>query len=126
MTRKQVARLLAAVACLGFLGTAGLHSTGYDSAVRLAEQVPGVIGEVIPMIWLAFSIDLAVIGLIVGILVVRPRDVARPILVVSSICPFAAAGLQLASIGFVPPTAILIGLGIVTLAGAVVWPGDSQ
>ena len=51
MTRDQVGRLLAAVACLGFLGTAGLHSTGYDSAVRLGNEVnrPASIGE--PIVW---------------------------------------------------------------------------
>lgn len=123
MTRDQVGRLLAAVACLGFLGTAGLHSTGYDSAVRLGNEVPGVMGEAIPMLWLGFSFDLAVLGLIIGVLVARPRDVARPILAIAALCPFSAAGLQLAFIGFVPPTAILIVLGVVTWAGAVVWSG---
>ena len=75
------------------------------------------------MLWLAFSFDLAVLGLIIGVLVARPRDVARPILVIAALCPFSAAGLQLSFIGFVPPTAILIVLGVVTWAGAVVWSG---
>ena len=125
MTRNRVARLLTGLAGLGFVGTAALHSTGYDSIVRLAKDVPGVMGEVMPALWLAFSFDLTVLGLIVGILAIRPAQVARPILVVAALCPFGAAGLQLQYIGFVPPTAILIALGVLTWAGAAVWPGRS-
>lgn len=123
MMRERVARFLAGVAFLGFLGTAALHSTAYDSVVRLAEDVPGFMGRVMPALWLAFSLGLTVLGLIVGILAWRPRDVARPILAITALFPLSAAGLQLRFIGFVPPTGILIALGALTWASAAVWPG---
>jgi len=122
MTRSRVARLLAGLACFGFLGTAALHSTGYGSVSRLAADVPGVMGQVMPALWLVFSVDLTVLGLIVGVLTVRQSDVARPILVIAAACPLAAAGLQIRFIGFIPPTALLIGLGALALVGAATWP----
>jgi len=125
MKRERVARYLTGLACLGFLGTAALHSTGYGSVVRQAKDVPGIMGDVMPALWLAFSLDLTVIGAIVGVVALRPRDVARPILVIAALCPLSAAGLQLRFIGFVPPTGILLFLGILTCLGAAAWPGRS-
>ena len=125
MTRRQGARLLAGLSALGFLGTAGLHSTGYDSVARLARDVPGMMGQVMPALWLIFSLDLTILGLIVGVLVLRPADVARPILMIAALCPLAAAGLQVRFIGFVPPTALLVVLGVLTLASAATWPPRS-
>jgi hypothetical protein len=123
MTRERVARFLVGLAFLVFLGTAALHSTGYDSVVRLAKDVPGLMGRVMPGLWLSLSFDLTVLGLIVGILAWRPRDVARPILAIAGLCPLSAAGLQLRFIGFVPPTGILLVLGVLTWTTAAVWPG---
>ena len=121
MTRDRGARLLAGLAAFGFLGTAALHSTGYDSIVHMAKNVPGFLGHVMPALWLAFSLDLTVLGLIVGILALRPADVGRPILVIAALCPLAAAGLQLKFIGFIPPTGLLIALGVLTWASAAMW-----
>jgi hypothetical protein len=38
---------------------------------------------------------------------------------------FAAAGLQLRFIGFVPPTAILLGVALVTLTAAAVMDAET-
>jgi hypothetical protein len=122
MTRSRVARLLAWLASFGFLGTAVLHSTGYGAVSRLAPEVPGVMGQVTPALWIVFSVDLAVLGLIVGVLASRKNDVARAILVIAAVCPLAAAGLQIRFIGFIPPTALLIGLGVLAVAAAAAWP----
>lgn len=124
MTRQRWARILAGLTALGFVGTAALHATGYRSVVGLAEEVPGIMGDVMPALWLVFSSDLTVLGLIVGVLALRPRDVARPILVIAALCPLAAAGLQLRSIGFVPPTGILIAVGLLAWASAAVWSSE--
>jgi hypothetical protein len=40
------------------------------------------------------------------------------ILVIAAICPLAAAGLQIRFLGFIGPTAILLGVGILTLVAA--------
>jgi hypothetical protein len=120
-TRNRAARVLTGVLCLGFLATAALHSTGYSSVVSLASEVQGTMGDLMPALWLAFAVDLAVLGLIVGVLAVRAPQGARPILVVIALCPFAAAALQLRFIGFIPPTALLIGLGVLSWVDAAVW-----
>ena len=122
MTRHRRARLLTGLSALGFLGTAWLHSTGYDSVVRVASDVPGMMGQIMPGLWLIFSFDLTTLGLILGVLALRPAEVARPILVIAALCPLAAAGLQVRFIGFVPPTALLLSVGVLTLLSAVAWP----
>jgi len=122
MTRFRSARCLTGLASFGFLSTAALHSTGYDSIVDLSRDVPGAMGAVMPALWLVFSSDLAVLGLIVGVLAIRPTDVARPVLTIAACCPLVAAGLQLRFIGFVPPTALLLALGVLTFVSAAVWP----
>lgn len=126
MTRHDLGRSLAALAALGFLATAGLHSTGYDAVTRLAADVPSDLGPVMPALWLMFSIDLVIIGLIVAIVAYRPAPAARIMLVVAALSPLAAAGLQLRFIGFVPPTAILLAVGAVTLGAAAVLPQESR
>jgi len=121
MTRGQAGRALAGLAALGLLGTAVLHGSG-TSVVRLAEESPGVLRKVVPALWLAFSFDLTVVGLIVAVTAFRPDTSSRAILVVASACPFAAAALQLHYIGVVPSTAIPIAVGLLTMAGAAALP----
>jgi hypothetical protein len=75
-----------------------------------------------PALWLIFSVDLAVLGMIVGVLAFRKNDLARPILLIAAACPLAAAGLQIRFIGFIPPTALLIGLGALAVVAAATWP----
>lgn len=74
MTRDRGARLLAGVAALGFLGTAVLHSTGYQSIVHVAKDVPGTLGQIMPSLWLVFSIDLTVLGVVVGFIWRLPAE----------------------------------------------------
>ncbi len=88
-----------------------------------AADVPSDLGAVMPALWLMFSFDLIVVGLIVGVIAYRPPATARIILWIAALAPLAAAGLQLRFLGFIPPTAILIVLGAVTFAaGAVLGP----
>lgn len=122
MTRHRAATILTGVAAAGFLGTAALHGTGYDSVSALAAEVPSELGPVMPALWLIFSFDLVILGLIVGLVAYRPAPIGRLILVIAALSPLGAAGLQLRFIGFVPPTAILLGLSAVTLAAAAVLP----
>ena len=123
MKRGRAGRVVAGVAALGFLATAALHSTGYPSITRLATGVPGMLGAAMPALWLAFSIDLIVVGVVVALVAIRPGPSARLILGVAAVCPLGAAGLQIRFIGFVPPTAILLAVGFVTLTAAVLGLG---
>lgn len=124
MTRSRIGSVVAGIAAIGYLGTALLHSTGYRSVAELAAEVPSDLGPLMPALWLAFSLDLAVVGVIVGVVAwSRPR-VGSLILVISSFQPVGAASLQLRYIGFVPPTAILLAVAAVTLAAAALLRRD--
>ena len=118
MRHTQAGGILAGVAAVGFLATAVLHSTGYGSVVELAADVPSDLGPLIPALWLAFSLDLAVVGLIVGVVAWKQPVASPPILFIAALQPLGAATLQLWSIGFVPPTAILLVVAVTTLVAA--------
>lgn len=122
MTRIRRARALALLTSLGYLGTAALHGTGYGSIVRLSADGPDLVGRLMPALWLAFSSDLVVLGVIIGVVALQPTSVARIVLPIAAVCPLVVAGLQVHFIGFVPPTAILIGIGVLALAAAAAWP----
>ncbi len=122
MRLEVVGRALAGVSCLGFLGTAALHGTGYRSVARAATQIEGVLGAAVPALWLMFSLDLLVLGLVAGTVAARPGRSARPILAFAALCPLGAAALQIRFIGFVAPTAVLLALGAITALAAAIGP----
>ena len=123
--RHRAGMVLTWIAAAGFLATAALHGSGYGPVNRLAEDGPAGLRALVPALWLAFSGDLVVLGLIVGAVACRPSTVGRIILVIASLCPAGVAALQLRFLGFVPPTAILLALGALTMVAAAVLPGAS-
>jgi hypothetical protein len=122
MNRRQIGTLLTAVAGASFLATAALHTTGYGSVTGLAAQSQADLQQVVPALWLVFAFNLAVVGLIVLVVAFRPTAPGRLILVIAAFCPFGAAGLQLWFLGFIPPTAILLAVGGLTLVAAAALP----
>lgn len=87
MTRQKTGSIIAGIAAMAFLGTAVLHSTGFDSISQLSEQAPTDLRAVAPALWLTFSFDLSVLGLIVAIIAFRPNIPRRLVMVVASLCP---------------------------------------
>lgn len=122
MTRQKAGSIIAAVASVGFIATAALHSTGYKSVTQLAMRSPAELQALVPALWLAFALDLTVVGLIVGVVALRPGATGRLILGMGAACPLSAAGLQLWFLGFIPPTGILLGIGGLTLVAAGILP----
>ncbi len=122
MTRQRAGSIIAAFASVGLIATAALHSTGYNSVAQLALQAPTELHALVPALWLAFALDLAVVGLIVGVVAFRPTTSGRLILVIAAVSPLGAAGLQLWFLGFIPPTGILLGVGGLALLAAGVLP----
>lgn len=118
----RLARWLTSVAALGFGGTAALHATGYDWVTRESVRVAGFLGRVLPALWLAFSVDMVLLGLILAVVALRPSRTARPIILIAALCPLSAAALQLCFVGFIPPTGVLLGVGVLTLVSAAAWP----
>ncbi|NIR49498.1 hypothetical protein GWO43_13405, partial [candidate division KSB1 bacterium] len=93
ITRQKAGSIIAGIAAVGFLGTAALHSTGLDSITQIAGQSPTGLGSVAPALWLAFSFNLSVVGLIVAIIAFRPSTIGRLVLVVAALSPLSAATL---------------------------------
>ena len=120
MRADRMGRVVAGISAAGFLGTAALHGTGYPSIARAASGVHGVLGAAIPALWLMFSLDLFVLGLVVGTVAARPGRSARLILGLAALCPLGAAGLQIHFIGFVAPTAVLLAVGVTTAAASAI------
>jgi hypothetical protein len=126
MTRRRVGSLLTALAAVLFAATAAMHHTGYGIVTRLAEQGPVELQQVVPMLWLAVSVDLVVLALIIAVVAWRQTTGGRLIVCFAAITPFADAALQIRFIGFILPTAILLTVGAVTLAAAALQPPVSR
>ena len=124
MIRDSIARVIAGAAAISFFATAWLHSTGYDSVTVAALDGPTSLQSLVPALWLSFSFDLIVLGLVVSVVAWRPSALGRIILVIAALGPLSAAALQLRFIGFVPPTAILIGVALLTLTAAALMKPD--
>jgi hypothetical protein len=123
MSRRRIGTSLTVAAAVAFIATAGLHATGYDSVTALAEQAAGDLASLVPMLWLGFSVDLVVLGLVIGAVALRGAG-GRLILTFTALCPLAAAGLQVRFLGFIAPTAILLAVTVLTLAAAAVRPPE--
>lgn len=108
MFTQRRASVLAGFAAAMLLLTAAFHATGLDSATRLAHQAGGQLAVVVPMLWVAFSIDLTALGLVAAIVARRPAWGHRPILLVLAVPPLAAAAMQVRFLGFILPTAVLL------------------
>ncbi len=126
ITRQRAGSIIAAVAAIGFIGTAALHSTGYDSISQLSVGTPHKLQILIPALWLAFSLDLTVLGLIVAVISWQHPPGSRLILAIAALCPIGAALLQIRFLGFIPPTGILLGVGGIALVAAGVLPRNGR
>jgi predicted anti-sigma-YlaC factor YlaD len=118
MGPKRLRSVLGIGSAFGFLATAGLHMTGYSSIVDLARQAPEDVRSLMPPLWVSFSVDLVVLGLIVLVAVWHPSRMSGFVVALAGLVPAIAAGLQVAYLGFIPPTAILVVLALTTWAAA--------
>jgi len=80
--------VLTAFAAVGYVATAWLHSTGYGSVTELAGQAPADLASLVPALWVMFSLDLVILGLIVALIAWRPSATGRVILVIAALSPF--------------------------------------
>jgi hypothetical protein len=117
MSRDRIGSGLLLVAGLGFLITAGLHLTGFDSVLRLVSDVPDDLKALGPALWLSFSLDYVVLGLVL-LAAWLGATPSRLVVAAVAIAPIGAAWLQVQFLGFIPPTVILIVLGVLTFAAA--------
>lgn len=125
-SRMRLGSILSTASAVGFLATAGLHGTGYAAVTSVARQGPEDLHALVPMLWVAFSADLVVIGVIVLVVSWWRSAASSLVLTAAGFMPAIAASLQIVYLGFVPPTAILIALAVVTWVAAMATRGHSE
>ena len=85
---------------------------------KLAAATTGDAGTLLPMLWVAFGVTLAVAALIVGLVAWRLARGDQWILAATALLPLSAAALQVTYIGYIPPTALLLLDGLLVLVSA--------
>ena len=122
--RQRIGSVLSGATALGFILMAALHATGFDAVSAEAEQAPEMLRLFAPTLWLAYALALALLGLIAGIVAFRPDPPGRFVLACVALFPLGSAGLQVAFIGLIPHTLILVAVGVLAVVTAVVLPGQ--
>ena len=119
MTRPRLAATLSWAAAGGFFLVAALHGSAYRRIMAMAEPAPENVRRVLSVLWLSGSADLVAFGLVVGAMARSSGAVSALVITGAALCPLAVALLQMAFLGFLPPTAMLLALGALTLGAAV-------
>ena len=119
--------VLARLAAVAFFITAGLHSFAYRTITAISNVGPPDLRPVVPAIWLAFSLMLVVLGLIIASNATAPPSRYRmQTLILAGIFAFGSATLQMIFFGFIPPVAILCVDGALAVAAAVIGPTPQE
>lgn len=126
MTRQRSAQTLAGLSAVGFFVAAALHTSGYGSVRLLAQQGPPDLAPLVSALWLAWAVGLVVLGVLVTLVALGRLPGARVVLLCAAAYPLATAVLQLNFLGFIPPVGILSGIGVLSVAGAIVLPSVRQ
>ena len=118
--------LLSISSGLGFFVAAGLHAGRYSRISAFAGKGPEGLLPLVQLLWVSFSAGLVVVGVIVFVTIWRFTPLSRWVLLVAGFLPAINAGLQVAYLGFVWPTAILVSLALVTWAAAIAQRGQTH
>lgn len=114
VTRERLATLSASIGAGLVFATAGFHLSGYKSVVSRmpVEQQP-----LVAALWVAAGLSLGIAALLA--VAVTPLFVVRrrALLYLAALTPLSIAALQLAYLGFLAPTALLL-LDAIVLAAA--------
>jgi hypothetical protein len=103
---------------IGLLLTAGLHGSGYPEIAKLAGASGGDVKLLLPDLWLGFSLHYLILGTLV-LFAAGPRNqLTARLLAVAALVPLGDALLQIAYLGFIPPTAILLVIAALSLVAA--------
>jgi len=92
--------------------TAGLHHSAYSTVVG---QAPADLQPLVAALWVAVGISLVIAALLAvaatPLFIVR----RRALLGIAALVPLSIAGVQLAYLGFLPPTGLLLFDAVVLL-----------
>ena len=114
MTRERIATLTASIGAGLLLGTAGFHLSAYGS---ITAQTAPTQQPLVAALWIAGGASLIIAGLLT--IAVTPVFIVRrrALLAIGALTPLSIAVLQVAFLGFLPATALLL-LDAVVLLGA--------
>ncbi len=118
MPRLSPHALLARLAGIGLVITAGLHASGLSQVAALAEPSQSL-RALVPVLWLAISADLLGLGLIVLAIGWRPGPGARLLLAIAALPPLGQALLLIRYLGWLPQVALYLVLAGLCLGAAV-------
>jgi hypothetical protein len=105
MTKERVATLMASIGAGLLFGTAVFHLSAYQSVVARA---PSDLQPIVAAAWVAAGASLIISALLA--VAVTPLFIVRrrALLGIAALTPLSIAVLQIAYLGFLPPTALLL------------------
>jgi hypothetical protein len=105
MTKERVATVTATIGAGLLFGTAGFHLSRYSSVVA---QTPTDVRPLMSALWVAGGASLIISALLAvaatPLFIVR----RRALLGIAALTPVSIAAVQIAYLGFLPPTALLL------------------
>jgi len=105
MSKERVATVTAAIGAGLLFATAGVHLSAYSSVVA---QTPTDVRPLMSALWIAGGASLIIAALLAvaatPLFIVR----RRAILAIAALTPVSIAAVQIAYLGFLPPTALLL------------------
>jgi hypothetical protein len=105
MTKERVAPVTAAIGAGLLFATAGFHLSAYSTVVA---QAPTDLRPLMSAMWVASGVSLIIAALLA--IAASPLFIVRrrALLVIAALTPFSIAAVQIAYLGFLAPTALLI------------------
>ena len=98
-----------------------------NGSIRILETTgPERSLPLVQLLWVSFSAAFVVVGVIVLVTIRRFTPLSRWVVLVAGFLPAINAALQVAYVGFVWPTAILVTLTFVTWAAAIAQRGQTN
>lgn len=117
---RKFGSILTGLAGIAFLGTAVLHASGYAWIVEQSSLMTAEAELVVPPLWLMFSANMVILGLILLAVAVRPGRAGPLVVLLAALGPLAAAGLLARGIRLGGPVPVLVSVAGLALVAAAV------
>lgn len=103
---------------IGLLLIALMHALGYLQLRTLLDPVPADLRPLIPLLWFSFAGHYVIFGVLLLVVGWRNAGGGRALLVCAALVPLLDAALQVATIGFAAPAAMLLAVSALGFAAA--------
>jgi hypothetical protein len=121
MNRQRLGNVLIYATAALLIVSGGLHTSAFGLINAMAQSAsPADARVLLPMLWIAFGVNLMVAGAIVALVALENSNGGRYVLFAASLCPLSGAVLQVAYVGFSAQVALLLLVGALAIASAIV------